>query len=57
MDRQFAPGSQEMSGDAEDLLPSIRPTSKGEAIDGAIHRSHSTQPQMMSSSAFNSCTC
>ena len=34
---QFVLGSSEVSGYPGDLLPALRPTSKGVAIDGAIH--------------------
>ena len=34
---QFIPGTQEMSGNAENFLPLFRPTSMGEVIDDAIH--------------------
>ena len=33
----FIPGSPEVSGNPRDFLSVLRPTSKGEAIDSAIH--------------------
>ena len=38
IDEQFVPVSPEMSGNAGNVLPSIRPPSNSEAIDSAIHQ-------------------
>ena len=37
MDGQFIPGTLEVSDNAGNFLSALRPSSKGEAIDGAIH--------------------
>ena len=34
---QFIPGTPEVSGNVGNFLPALGPSSKGEAIDGAIH--------------------
>ena len=38
MDRQFILGTPEVSGNVGNFLPVLRPSSKGEAIDSAIHK-------------------
>ena len=37
-DGQFIPGTQEMAGNMENILPLLGPCSKGEVIDSAIHQ-------------------